>query len=102
MTDTEHATADAFIAKWQGVVASELSTSQSFLIDLCALLGVEMPHATPDQAYMFERPITFAHGDGSTSAGRIDLYKRDAFVLESKKLKAPSHTKETLAWSDAT
>ena len=32
---------DAFIAKWQGVAASELSTSQSFLIDLCELLGVE-------------------------------------------------------------
>ena len=26
--------ADAFISKWQGVAASELSTSQSFLIDL--------------------------------------------------------------------
>ncbi len=42
---------------------------------------------------MFERPITFSHGDGSTSAGRIDLYRRGAFVLESKKLKAASHTK---------
>ena len=93
MTDTEHATADAFIAKWQGVVASELSTSQSFLIDLCALLGVEMPHATAEQDYMFERPITFSHGDGSSSAGRIDLYRRGAFVLESKKVKAATHTK---------
>lgn len=36
---------DAFITKWQGITASELSTSQSFLIDLCALLGVDMPHA---------------------------------------------------------
>ena len=93
MTDTEHATADVFIAKWQGVVASELSTSQSFLIDLCALLGVDMPHATIDQDYMFERPITFSHGDGSSSAGRIDLYRRGAFVLESKKVKAATHTK---------
>ena len=33
----EQAAAEAFIAKWQGVAASELSTSQSFLIDLCAL-----------------------------------------------------------------
>lgn len=44
------AAADAFIAKWQGVPASELSTSQSFLIDLCALLGVDAPHATPEHA----------------------------------------------------
>ena len=68
MTDASHALADAFIAKWLGVVASELSTSQSFLIDLCALLGVDMPHATAEQDYMFERPITFSHGDGSSSA----------------------------------
>src|SRR5690606_11152387 len=33
------------------------------------------------------------HGDGSTSAGRIDLYRRGAFVLESKKLKQGAHTK---------
>lgn len=85
--------AEAFIARWQGVVASELSMSQSFLIDLCRLLGVDVPHPTPEQDYMFERPITFAHGDGSTSAGRIDLYRRGAFVLESKKLRQGSHTK---------
>ena len=82
--------AKAFIEKWQGVPASELATSQSFLLDLCTLLGVATPHATDDQAYMFERPITFSHGDGSTSAGRIDLYRRGCFVLESKKLKAAS------------
>ncbi|MBP6748970.1 MAG: class I SAM-dependent DNA methyltransferase, partial [Xanthomonadaceae bacterium] len=85
--------ADSFIAKWSGVAASELSTSQSFLIDLCRLLGVDAPHPTPEQDYMFERPIVFAHGDGSTSAGRIDLYRRGAFVLESKKLKAAAHTR---------
>ncbi|MEO6689989.1 MAG: type IIL restriction-modification enzyme MmeI [Dokdonella sp.] len=86
-------TADAFIAKWQGVTASELSTSQSFLSDLCRLLCVDVPHATFEQDYMFERPITFSHGDGSSSPGRIDLYRRGAFVLESKKLKAGTHTK---------
>ena len=85
--------AQAFAAKWQGVAASELSTSQSFLIDLCNLLGVDTPHPTPERDYMFERPITFHHGDGSTSAGRIDLYRRGAFVLESKKLRKGAHTK---------
>ena len=84
---------DSFISRWQGVTASELSTSQSFLIDLCRTLGVEVPHPTPEQDYMFERPITFAHGDGSTSAGRIDLYRRGAFVLESKKVRLGVHTK---------
>ena len=53
-----------FIARWRGVTASELSTSQSFVIQLCELLGVPPPHPTPEQSYMFERPITFTHGDG--------------------------------------
>ena len=83
----------AFIPRWQHNTASELATAQSFVVDLCALLGVERPHPTPEQTYMFERPVTFAHGDGSTSAGRIDCYRRGHFVLEAKKLKAGSHTK---------
>ena len=93
VADSGRDEAEAFIARWQGVAASELSTSQSFLIGLCELLRVEVPHATPAQDYMFERPIKFAHGDGSTSDGRIDLYRRGAFVLESKKLKAGNHTR---------
>ncbi|AVO48316.1 SAM-dependent methyltransferase [Melaminivora suipulveris] len=92
--DEDHAAAAAaFIARWQGVAASELATAQSFVIELCALLGVDKPHATPEQDYMFERPVTFQHGDGSTSSGRIDCYRRGRFVLEAKKLKAPGHTR---------
>ena len=93
MADSTQDPVEHFITRWQGVTASELSTSQSFLAELCRLLDVELPHPTPEQDYLFERPITFAHGDGSTSAGRIDLYKRGCFVLESKKLRAPTHTK---------
>ncbi len=85
--------AHAFIARWQGVTASELATAQTFVMDLCELLSVPKPHPTPAQDYMFERPVTFAHGDGSSSAGRIDCYKRGHFVLEAKKLKAGAHTK---------
>ena len=75
MAEIAREAAEDFIAKWQGVAASELSTSQSFLLDLCRLLGVDSPHPDAEQSYMFERPITFAHGDGSTSPGRIDLYR---------------------------
>ncbi|WP_232727810.1 type IIL restriction-modification enzyme MmeI [Acidovorax sp. 69] len=85
--------AHAFIQRWQHNTASELATAQSFVMELCELLDVAKPHPTPEQDYMFERPITFAHGDGSTSAGRIDCYRRGHFVLEAKKLKAGSHTK---------
>lgn len=78
---------ETFIARWQGVAASELATAQSFVIDLCALLGVDAPHATAAQDYMFERPVSFRHGDGGSSPGRIDCYRRGAFVLEAKKIK---------------
>ena len=85
--------AAAFIQRWHGVSASELSTAQSFVRELCALLDVAVPHPTPGQNYMFERPITFNHGNGSTSPGRIDCYRRGHFVLESKKIKAGPQTK---------
>ena len=92
-SDISNTAAQAFITRWQGVTASELSTAQSFVRELCDLLGVEPPHATAEQNYMFERPVTFAHGDGSLSAGRIDCYRRGHFVLEAKKLRAAPHTK---------
>lgn len=91
--DTRTTSVHAFIERWQGVTASELATAQTFVMDLCELLGVPKPYPTPAQDYMFERPVTFTHGDGSSSAGRIDCYKRGHFVLEAKKLKAGAHTK---------
>jgi len=87
------ATVHTFIERWHGVTASELSTAQSFVRELCELLGVPAPHPTPGQDYMFERPITFHHGDGSSSAGRVDCYRRGHFVLEAKKLRVGKHTK---------
>ena len=77
---------EAFVTRWRGSTASELSTAQSFTIELCELLGVPRPHATAEQDYMFERPLTLMHGDGTSSARRIDCYRRGCFVLESKKL----------------
>lgn len=85
--------AEEFISKWRGVAASELSTAQTFVLDFCSLLGVDRPHPTPDQDYMFERPVQFHHGDGTVSDGRIDCYRRGCFVLEAKKIRAGVHTK---------
>ena len=85
--------AEAFIQRWQGVTATEISTAQTFVIEFCELLGVPRPYPTPEEDYMFERPVTFSYGDGSTSAGRIDCYRRGHFILEAKKQKAGSHTK---------
>ncbi len=92
-SQAETAAAHAFIQRWQHNRASELATAQSFVIELCELLGVDKPHATAAQDYMFERPVTFTYGDGTSSAGRIDCYRRGCFVLEAKKLKAAVHTK---------
>lgn len=92
----------AFIARWRGATGKEIANFQPFMRELCAALG--LPDAPPEtgepdrDAYVFERSITFAHGDGSTSPGRIDFYRRGAFVCEGKKVKAGAQTK---AFDDA-
>ena len=48
MQHTDVAAAEAFIAKWKAVDASELATSQPFLIGLCDLLGVDQRHRAQD------------------------------------------------------
>ncbi|MEF2145109.1 MAG: DNA methyltransferase [Desulfovibrionaceae bacterium] len=76
-----------FINRWKKSGGSEQANSQMFLRELCTILEVPPPDTTQsysDGAYVFERRVTFHHGDGSTSRGRIDLYKRGCFVLESK------------------
>ena len=89
--------AEPFIARWQSAGGSERANYQLFVGELCALLGLPAPEPAQgderDNAYVFERRVSFAHGDGSTSAGFIDCYRRGAFVLEAKKLRAGAHTK---------
>ncbi len=77
-----------FLIRWETSGAAERANYQLFLSELCDLLTVPRPEPTkPDDrenAYVFERSVTFQHGDGSTSIGRIDLYRRGCFVLEAK------------------
>ncbi len=90
-------TPETFIARWTHADGSELANAQSFTRELCELLEVPVPDParadTADNAYVFERRVVFRHGDGGTSEGRIDCYRRGAFVLEAKKLKAGAQTK---------
>jgi hypothetical protein len=78
---------DRFIARWADSGGAERANYGMFLTELCDLIGVPRPEPARDDErtdYRFEYPVTFRNADGSTSAGRIDLYKRDCFVLEAK------------------
>ena len=79
---------DAFITRWESSGAAERANYTLFLTQLCNILGVPQPEPTTpnaaDNAYVFERDVTFDQGNGTATTGRIDLYKRGCFVLEAK------------------
>ena len=81
-------TPSEFVTRWSPSGGGEIANSQSFLKELCDLIGV--PHPEPSKAdedantYTFEKAVKIGNGDGTASDGRIDLYRRGAFVLESK------------------
>ena len=91
MTAAAEPALEAFIARWGEAGGSERANYQLFVNELCELLGVPKPDParddTRDNAYVFERRVTFRHGDGTETAGFIDLYRRSAFVLEAKKVR---------------
>ena len=81
--------AEQFIAQWRDTGGSELANTQSFINGLARLIGVEPPRGSrTDDAqndYVFERRVFQDNGDGTPpSFGRIDCYKRGAFILEAK------------------
>jgi hypothetical protein len=82
---------EAFIARWRLSSGAERANYGLFLVELCELLGVQRPNPSGPETtlndYVFERSIRFHHEDGSTSPGRIDLYKKGCFVLEAKQSK---------------
>src|ERR1044071_5397034 len=77
-----------FIERWKESGAAERANFQPFVGELCDLLGVARPEPAQagdeQNAYVFERAVTFHNGDGTTNKGRIDLYKRGCFVMEAK------------------
>ncbi|HZM03688.1 MAG TPA: DNA methyltransferase [Candidatus Saccharimonadales bacterium] len=92
-------TTENFIAHWSSASPSERANSQPFLLDLCDVLDLPHPDPHPGHGYFFEFPIVEHHADGTTSNGRIDLYKRNCFVLESKQFQdaRPEQTNLELA-----
>ena len=77
-----------FKNRWQQSGGAERANYGLFLQDFCDLLGVDRPDPTTDNpahdAYVLERAVTFDDGGGKQTTGRIDLYKRGCFVLETK------------------
>ena len=79
---------ERFIVRWQGREGGqERANYVSFLNELITLLGLPPPdpadatHENND--YVFERAVK-KHKDEGDSHGRIDLYKKNSFVLEAK------------------
>ena len=97
---------DAFIARWQGRHGGQERANYAlFLTELCDALG--LPHPEPASAehssndYVFERVVKEPGRDGAVANRRIDLYKRDSFVLEAKQSRqAPGGDKEVPGQSD--
>ncbi|WP_430464750.1 DNA methyltransferase [Tabrizicola sp.] len=78
---------DAFIQRWKLSGGSERANFQSFANELCEVLGLPRPNpkneTAAENAYCFERPVTFIH-TGAQSHGFIDLYYAGHFVMEAK------------------
>jgi hypothetical protein len=77
-----------FIARWKASGGSEQANSQLFLAELCDVLELPRPEpASPineDNTYSFERKVFVPRGNGANDLKRLDLYRKGAFVLESK------------------
>jgi len=84
----DHAALLALLTQAKASGGAETANTQKFIERLCDALGMPAPDFSTSQNsendYAYERRITFKHPDGSTSVGRIDLYKRGCFILESK------------------
>ena len=85
---TDPAAIEAFVSRWKESGGSELANFQMFANELCDLLGLPKPDPSQElnefNDYVFERRVDYKFDDGTTARRRIDLYKRDCFVMEAK------------------
>jgi hypothetical protein len=96
--DSQSDPVERFIARWQGHEGGQERANYAlFLTELCDVLGLKRPD--PAQAthefndYVFERAVRRYRDEGE-SIGRIDLYKRNSFVLEAKQSRQKGGRKE--------
>lgn len=78
----------AFIEKAKASGGAEMANCQPFIERLCRFMSLPEPDLASERNhlndYVYERRVDFKHQDNTTSAGRIDLYKRSHFILEAK------------------
>ncbi|MDF2118095.1 class I SAM-dependent DNA methyltransferase [Roseiarcaceae bacterium H3SJ34-1] len=92
-------TIETFLARWTGREGGQERANYAlFLSELCDTLEVPRPDpagsTTETNDYVFERAVREAGRDGGASNKRIDLYRRDAFILEAKQSRQKGGTKE--------
>jgi SAM-dependent methyltransferase len=91
---------ESFIARWRKSEGAERAAYALFLSELCLLIDVEPPQPPTSDSdavtYRFEYPVRFRDAAGGSSTGRIDLYRKNAFVLEAKQSRWKGQAKEVL------
>ena len=79
---------DKFIARWVASSGAERANFQLFASQLCRILEVEEPEPAKEDGslndYTFERTVEFSHISSTRATGRIDLYKKNCFLMEAK------------------
>ncbi|MBV9655928.1 MAG: class I SAM-dependent DNA methyltransferase, partial [Acetobacteraceae bacterium] len=93
--------ADTFISRWRGREGGQERANYGlFLCELCDVIGVRRPNPasarTEANDYVFERSVKERLANGTSSLGRIDLYKRDCFILEAKQSRQPGGDKHAV------
>lgn len=89
---------EAFITRWTSREGgAERANYQMFLSELCDVIGVPRPAPSGQERelndYVFERAVRPRDSDPSTAPKRIDLYKKNAFILEAKQSRLPGKDK---------
>ena len=90
---------ESFVGRWTAREGgAERANYQMFLSEFCDVVGVARPEPAGAERrhndYVFERAVRPRESDGGHAPKRIDLYKRDCFILEAKQSRLPSRKNE--------
>ncbi len=76
-------TPQEFVNKWSHTELNERQVAQAHFLDVCKLVGVDMPggagKTADDDIFTFEQPVKKTHG-----SGRADVFYEGRFVVEYK------------------